>query len=111
MPVRGELLSSLAAFLALKPSCCNQHTKIKQNSLVDVAQLGMAGVPIVVGCIATGMVVVPWLGRKLGLNPKLAALTAAGTSICGVTAIVSLAPAIQVGSQGCTSFCPPPPLA
>ena len=63
-------------------------------SFGDVALLGVAGLPVVVATITTGLIFVPWLARQLDLPPRLGLLTAAGSSICGVTAIVSLAPAI-----------------
>ena len=64
-------------------------------SIFDVLKLGVMGVPVVIAAIATGLIVITWLGRKLGLPPHLTTLIAAGTSICGVTAIVSTAPAID----------------
>lgn len=64
-------------------------------SLVDVVKLGAWGVPVVVGAIAAGLVFVTWINRALGLPPRLGTLIAAGTGICGVTAIVSTAPAIE----------------
>lgn len=68
-------------------------------SLFDVLKLGAFGLPVVVGAIATGLIFVTWFNRKLGLPPKLGTLIAAGTSICGVTAIVSTAPAIDADER------------
>jgi uncharacterized integral membrane protein (TIGR00698 family) len=68
-------------------------------SLFDVLKLGLAGLPVVIAAIATGMVFVTWFNRKLGLPPRLGTLVAAGTSICGVTAIVSTAPAIDADER------------
>jgi uncharacterized integral membrane protein (TIGR00698 family) len=68
-------------------------------SLFDVLRLGIAGVPVVLGAIATGLLFVTWFNRKLGLPPRLGTLIAAGTSICGVTAIVSTAPAIDADER------------
>ena len=42
---------------------------------------------------------VTWFNRTLGLPPRLGTLIAAGTSICGVTAIVSTAPAIEADER------------
>ena len=64
-------------------------------SVIDVLKLGAIGIPIVVVSIATGLLFISWLGRKMSLPPRLAILIAAGTSICGVTAIVSTAPGIE----------------
>jgi uncharacterized integral membrane protein (TIGR00698 family) len=68
-------------------------------SLFDVLKLGIAGLPVVLAAIATGMLFVTWFNRKLGLPPRLGTLIAAGTSICGVTAIVSTAPAIEADER------------
>ncbi len=68
-------------------------------SVVEMARLGLAGVPVVMVAIATGLLFVTWFNRKLGLPPRLGTLIAAGTSICGVTAIVSTAPAIDADER------------
>ncbi|MEZ5288011.1 MAG: putative sulfate exporter family transporter [Vicinamibacterales bacterium] len=68
-------------------------------SLFDVLKLGLAGLPVVLAAIATGLVFVTWFNRRLGLPPRLGTLVAAGTSICGVTAIVSTAPAIEADER------------
>ena len=68
-------------------------------SVFDVLKLGIAGLPVVLAAIATGMLFVTWFNRKLGLPPRLGTLIAAGTSICGVTAIVSTAPAIDADER------------
>ncbi len=68
-------------------------------SAFDVARLGLGGLPVVVAAVVTGLVFVTWFNRWLGLPPRLGALLAAGTSICGVTAIVSTAPAIEADER------------
>jgi len=68
-------------------------------SLFDVLKLGIAGLPVVLAAIVTGLVFVTWFNKKLGLPPRLGTLIAAGTSICGVTAIVSVAPAIEADER------------
>ena len=68
-------------------------------SLFDVLKLGIAGLPVVLAAITTGLVFVTWFNKKLGLPPRLGTLIAAGTSICGVTAIVSTAPAIDADER------------
>ena len=68
-------------------------------SVFDVVKLGVAGLPVVLAAIATGLIFVTWFNRKLGLPPRLGTLIAAGTSICGVTAIVSTAPAIDADER------------
>ena len=68
-------------------------------SAFDVARLGVAGLPVVLAAVAAGIVFVTWFNRRLGLPPRLGTLIAAGTSICGVTAIVSTAPAIDADER------------
>jgi uncharacterized integral membrane protein (TIGR00698 family) len=64
-------------------------------SLFEIARLGAWGVPIVVITIASGLLLIAAFNRLLGLPSELGTLMAAGTSICGVTAIVSTAAAIR----------------
>ncbi len=68
-------------------------------SVVEMARLGAAGIPVVLAAITTGLVFVTWFNKRLGLPPRLGTLIAAGTSICGVTAIVSTAPAIDADER------------
>lgn len=68
-------------------------------SAFDVLRLGIAGLPVVIAAIGTGLLFVTWFNRRLGLPPRLGTLVAAGTSICGVTAIVSVAPAIDADER------------
>jgi uncharacterized integral membrane protein (TIGR00698 family) len=72
-------------------------------SLSEVGRVGVFALPIVAGCIATALLAVTWLGRAIGVPPRLAALVAVGTAICGNTAIVATAPVIRA-QQGETSY-------
>lgn len=64
-------------------------------SLVEVGELGAVGLPVVMIAIATGIIGVELLGKALGVPRRLSMLLGAGTSICGVTAVVSTAPVID----------------
>jgi uncharacterized integral membrane protein (TIGR00698 family) len=55
----------------------------------------IAGLPVVVICIATALIIVTYVNRALGLSRRLGTLIAVGTSICGVSAIVATAPVID----------------
>lgn len=68
-------------------------------SLMDVFKLGAWGIPVVVSAIASGLIFVSWINRKLNLPERLGTLIAAGTGICGVTAIVSTAPTIKADQK------------
>ncbi|HVR44111.1 MAG TPA: putative sulfate exporter family transporter [Thermoanaerobaculia bacterium] len=64
-------------------------------SLVDVLQLGAIGIPFVAAIIVSAVLLARWAARRLGVSEKLGLLTAAATSICGVTAALATAPAIE----------------
>lgn len=68
-------------------------------SMFDLVKLGGFGVPVVIGSIGAGLAAVPWLNNKLGLPSRLGVLIAAGSSICGVTAIAAVAPAIKANER------------
>lgn len=68
-------------------------------SVMDIVKLGAWGIPVVMTAIATGLICVSWINRRMKLPDRLGTLMAAGTSICGVTAIVSTAPAIQADER------------
>ena len=72
-------------------------------SAVDLATTGAIGLPAVAASVASGLAFVPWFGDKMGLPHKMSKLIAAGTSICGVTAITAVSPAIKANQQE-TSF-------
>lgn len=72
-------------------------------SAVDLVTTGLVGLPAVMASIGVGLTFIPWLGNKVGIPHKMSSLIAAGTSICGVTAITALAPAIKATQQD-TSF-------
>lgn len=64
-------------------------------TIFDVFRLGAFGVPIVVVCIVGALLITTTVNRWVGLPRKLGTLIAAGTAICGVSAIVATAPAIE----------------
>ena len=63
-------------------------------SASHVAAVGAFSVPVVTASVGAGLVVIPRLSRVAGLSPRLGSLLAVGTSVCGVTAVSALAPAI-----------------
>lgn len=64
-------------------------------SLMEVGELGATGLPVVVVAVFTGVLGVELLGKLFNIPRKLTMLLGAGTSICGVTAVVSTAPVID----------------
>jgi uncharacterized integral membrane protein (TIGR00698 family) len=63
-------------------------------SLGEVGSIGLQSLPVILGAVVTALVVVTALCRTLCLTNRLGTLIALGTSICGATAIVAIAPAI-----------------
>ena len=60
-----------------------------QLSLSQIAEVGGAGLAIIASTLAATFLFTMWLGRRLGIDRKLAELIAAGTSICGASAVVA----------------------
>ena len=63
-------------------------------SLGQVGAIGLQSLPVIIGAVASALIIVTYLSRKLGLSRRLGTLLAVGTSICGATAIVATAPTI-----------------
>lgn len=64
-------------------------------SLGVVGGIGLHALPVVVTTVTAALLIVPWMGARIGLSRRLATLIAVGTSICGVSAIMATAPAID----------------
>lgn len=60
-----------------------------QLTLAQVAEIGWSGLTVIVGCLAGSFVATTWLGARLGVDPRLTQLIAAGTSVCGASAILA----------------------
>jgi len=68
-------------------------------SIFAVLKIGAWGIPIVILCILTGLIVTTYFTRLLRLPERLGTLIAVGTSICGASAIVATAPAIDAKDE------------
>lgn len=64
-------------------------------SLTELISTGGQALPLVFLMIVTGLALVLGLGRLLGVSPRLTILLAAGTSICGASAIAAASPALK----------------
>ncbi|GMI03539.1 hypothetical protein TrLO_g5534 [Triparma laevis f. longispina] len=64
-------------------------------SFFELLTTGSSGIPVVLGAVSAGLISIPIMGNLAGLPRKMSLLLTAGTSICGVTAITALAPAID----------------
>jgi uncharacterized integral membrane protein (TIGR00698 family) len=66
--------------------------KLTLGAIVDI---GVVALPVIASCIVVALLAVTLINRALGLPKRLGTLIAIGTSICGVSAIVAAAPAID----------------
>jgi uncharacterized integral membrane protein (TIGR00698 family) len=60
-----------------------------QLTVDQVLAVGGAGLAVVVSSLAATFIFTVWLGRRLGVDEKLSRLIAAGTSICGASAVIA----------------------
>jgi uncharacterized integral membrane protein (TIGR00698 family) len=60
-----------------------------QLSFAQLVKVGTVGLTIIVLTLAGTFMFTIWLGRRLGIDRKLAQLIAAGTSICGASAVIA----------------------
>jgi len=63
-------------------------------SFSELATIGLNSLPLIALCICSALILVNILGKRLRVSRALTALIAAGTSICGATAIMTAAPII-----------------
>jgi uncharacterized integral membrane protein (TIGR00698 family) len=61
-----------------------------QLTTQQLAEVGATGIAIIIATLAATFVLTKWLGKRLGVEDKLAELIAAGTSICGASAVVAV---------------------
>ncbi len=55
----------------------------------QIAQVGLAGAGVILATLAATFVFTKWFGRVIGVDPKMAELIGAGTSICGASAVIA----------------------
>lgn len=60
-----------------------------QLTLAQIASVGAPGLLIVATTLVATFAATTWLGRLLGVDRKLTQLIAAGTSICGASAVIA----------------------
>jgi len=74
-----------------------------QLTLGQVAALGWGALLAVAGGLLGCFVGTIWLGRRLGVEPRLARLIAAGTSVCGASAVVASNSVVR-GEEGDVAY-------
>ncbi|NBD95868.1 MAG: putative sulfate exporter family transporter [Gammaproteobacteria bacterium] len=84
---RGPVLKIAVALIGLR------------LSLADLGQLGAQALPLVLIVVLVGLGVTLVLARLSGAAPRLGILLAAGTSICGASAIAATAPGLKAKSD------------
>lgn len=60
-----------------------------QLTVSQVIEVGGRGVGIIVATLVATFAITVWMGRLLGVERRLAQLIAAGTSICGASAVIA----------------------
>lgn len=60
-----------------------------QLTLTQVVDVGPAGIGIIIVTLVATFVFTSWFGRLIGVEAKLTQLIAAGTSICGASAVIA----------------------
>ena len=60
-----------------------------QLTISQVIEVGSRGFLIIAATLAATFIFTVWMGRLLGVDRKLAQLIAAGTSICGASAVIA----------------------
>jgi uncharacterized integral membrane protein (TIGR00698 family) len=60
-----------------------------QLTAAQVAEVGARGLAVIALTLVSTFLVTTWLGRTLGVERKLTELIAAGTSICGASAVIA----------------------
>ena len=68
-------------------------------SIFSVFELGIVGIPIVLICISSALIITTFLNKKLKQPKRLGTLIAVGTSICGVSAIVATSSVINAKEE------------
>lgn len=71
-------------------------------SLLTVAKIGIVSFFIAVICVLSGIVAASYLAKLFRVESRLGTLIAAGTSICGVSAIMAVSPCIAAREEETT---------
>lgn len=67
--------------------------------IFDILKIGSLAVFFVAVCIAAAIAITMFVAKRIGISEKLGTLIAAGTSICGVSAIIATSPAIEAEEE------------
>lgn len=67
-------------------------------SVADLVKLGSTAIIIIVAFIVFMLLFTLWFGKRMGMDAPGSATLAAGMAVCGVSAIVAVAPAVRAKS-------------
>jgi uncharacterized integral membrane protein (TIGR00698 family) len=70
-----------------------------QLSASQIAVIGFDGIAIVVCAVVVTFLGIGWMGTLLGVEAKLSGLLAAGTSICGASAVAAMSTVNQASEE------------
>ncbi len=68
----------------------------------EIAEVGVATLPVLLGTLLIALVLGPLLGRMLGVEGQVATLVTVGTSVCGASAIATIGAVIGAGTSAMT---------
>lgn len=60
-----------------------------QLTAMQIGEVGATGIAIIAVTLAATFLFTGWFGRVMGIDPKLAQLIGAGTSVCGASAVIA----------------------
>jgi len=64
-------------------------------SFEEFLKFGTVAIPLIIVCILSVLILIKLLIKKVPISSKMSYLIAIGTSVCGATAIVAVAPIIE----------------
>lgn len=70
-----------------------------QLTVTQISDLGVSALLVIVGTVLTTFFVIKFMGRVLGVEGGLAELIAAGTSICGASAVIATNTVTRAGDE------------
>jgi len=71
-------------------------------SIMTAAKIGAVSMVIATLCVATGLIAAYYMAKLAGVSSRLGTLIAAGTGICGVSAVVAVSPCIGAKKEETT---------
>lgn len=73
-----------------------------QLSAAQILAIGIDGIAIVACVVTTNFIAIVWMGSLLGVDARLGGLLAAGTSICGASAVAAMSTVNQASEEDVT---------